>query len=64
MVEKHEFRFLVVGFLAKHILRIIGSKIEIKRNFHLARILTSLKGCWLRCKNLNKLIFCSSKLAQ
>jgi hypothetical protein len=43
--EKHEFKFYVVGFLAKQILRIIGSQIEIERIFSLVGILTCLKRC-------------------
>jgi len=46
--KKHESRFLAIGFLAKQILRIVGSQIETKHIFSLARILTSLKKYWLQ----------------
>jgi len=59
MVEKDEFKFPAIGFLTKQILRIINFQIETERIFSLARLLTSLKRCWLQSKNLDKLIFVS-----
>jgi hypothetical protein len=43
--ERLESRFLVVGFLAKQILRIVDSQIETEHVFSLAEILTSIKKC-------------------
>jgi glutamyl/glutaminyl-tRNA synthetase len=48
--------FPIVGFLARRILRIIGSQKETKRIFSLARIFTNFKRC-LQSENLEKLIF-------
>jgi hypothetical protein len=55
--EKHEFKFHVVGFFAKQILRIGGSQIEIEHIFSLLGILTCLRRYWLQSKTLDKLIF-------
>jgi hypothetical protein len=55
--EKHESMFFIVGSYAKQILRIVGSKIEIKRIFSLVGILTSYRRCHLQLRNLDKLIF-------
>jgi hypothetical protein len=52
--EKHESKFPTIGFLTKQFLRIVLSQIEIECMFFLARILTSLKICWLQFENLNK----------
>jgi hypothetical protein len=49
--------FPIVEFLAQQILGVIGSQIEIKRIFSLARILTNLRRCHLQIENLKKLIF-------
>jgi hypothetical protein len=57
--EKHESRFPINGFLAKQILGILGSQIEIECIFSLAKILTSLRKCWSQSENLNKLNFVS-----
>ncbi len=46
--ERLEFRFLVVGFVAKQILRIVNSQIETEHIFSLVEILTRLKKCWLQ----------------
>jgi hypothetical protein len=46
--ERLESRFLVVGFLAKQILRIVNSQIETEHIFSLVEILTRLKKCWLQ----------------
>ncbi len=61
MWEKHESKFLKIGFFVKQILRIVGSQIEIECIFSLVRVLTSLKRCWLECENLDKLNFVSQK---
>jgi hypothetical protein len=46
--KKHETLFPIVDFLAKHIIRIVGtSQIEIERIFSLAGILMNLKRCHL-----------------
>ncbi len=49
----------IMAFLAKQILGILGSQIETKCIFYLARILSILKRCHLQSKNLEKLIFMS-----
>ncbi len=41
--QKHETMFPIVGFLARQILGIVGSQIEIERIFSLVGILTNLK---------------------
>ncbi len=55
--EKHEFKFFKIGFLAKQILGIVDSQIEIECIFSLARVLTSLRRCRLQSENLDKLNF-------
>jgi hypothetical protein len=56
--EKHEMIFPTVGFLIQQILRIIlGSQIETKRIFSLAKILIDLRSFLLKSTNLEKLIF-------
>ncbi len=57
--EKHEFRLHATGFLAKQILRIVSSQIETEYIFSLAKILTSLKRCWLQSEILDKLFLVS-----
>ncbi len=57
--QKHEAMFRTVGFLAQYIFRIVGSQIETKGIFSLARIFTHLKRCRLQIENLEKLIFVS-----
>jgi hypothetical protein len=57
--EKHEFKFLEVGFVAKQILKIKNSQIETKRIFPLVGILTSFRRYWLQSEILDKLIFVS-----
>jgi hypothetical protein len=58
--EKHESIFPVVTFLARQILGIVSSQIEIEHIFSLAGILANLKRCHLQSKNLDeKLIFVS-----
>jgi hypothetical protein len=49
--------FSIVGFCVGKIFGIIGSQIETKRIFSLARIFTSLRRCCLQSKKLDKLIF-------
>jgi hypothetical protein len=43
--EKHESKFPTISFLAKQILRIIGSQIETKQFFSFVAILTNLRRC-------------------
>jgi hypothetical protein len=43
--QKHEAMFLIVGFLAPHILGVVGSQIETKRIFSLVGILSNLRRC-------------------
>jgi len=45
--EKHEMLFPIVGFLTQQILGIVGSKIETKTIFFLARIFIYLRRCCL-----------------
>jgi hypothetical protein len=49
--------FPIAGFFACQSLRIIGSQIQNKRIFSLARILINLRRCRLQLQNLKKLIF-------
>jgi hypothetical protein len=44
---EHETMFPTTGFLARHILRIVDSQIEIERIFSLAEIFTNLRRCHL-----------------
>jgi hypothetical protein len=53
--QSHEIRFPYVSFVARQILGILGSQIEIKRIFNIARVLTSLWCCGLGVDNLDKL---------
>jgi hypothetical protein len=55
--EKHESLFLRVEFLARQIIGILGSQIEIEHIFSLVGILTNLRRYCLQCDNLKKLIF-------
>jgi hypothetical protein len=55
--EKHEYKFHVIGFLVKQILRIIGSQIETKRIFSLIGILTCLRRYQLQSEILDQLTF-------
>jgi hypothetical protein len=48
---KHEAMFPIVSFLACQILGIVGSQIEIERNFFLTNVLTNLRKCHLQSKN-------------
>jgi hypothetical protein len=52
----HEGQFSNVAFMAKHIIRILGSQIETKRVFSLARVLTTLWRCHLQVENLDRII--------
>jgi hypothetical protein len=49
--------FPTIGFLAQHILGIVGSQIKIGWIFSLVGILINIKRCHLQTKNLKKLIF-------
>jgi hypothetical protein len=49
--------FFTIGFLARHILGIVGSQIKTKRIFSLAIILINLRKCCLQTKKFKKLIF-------
>lgn len=42
-------------FVARHVLDVLGSKIETKHNFSIPRVLTSLWLCKLRVDSLDKL---------
>jgi hypothetical protein len=55
--EKHESRFPIVAFLARQILGILGSQIEIKHILPFAGILTNHKRYHLQSKNLEKFSF-------
>ncbi len=57
--EKHEFKFPTICFLAKQILGIVGSQIEVQCIFSLVRILTSFRRCQLQSKSLDELNFVS-----
>jgi hypothetical protein len=52
--EQHEFKFHVVGFFAKQLLRIASSQIEIEHIFSLVGILKCLKKYRLQSEILNK----------
>jgi len=54
---KHEFLFPTVAFLARQILDIVGSWIEIEFFFTLVGILTNLRRCHLQLDILDKIIF-------
>ncbi len=45
--QTHEAMFLILGFLARQILGVVGSQIETKRIFSLVGILTNLRSCHL-----------------
>jgi hypothetical protein len=49
--------FPIVGFLAKQILGIVGSQIEIEWIFSLVENFTNRRRCCLQIENLEKLIF-------
>ncbi len=55
--KKHETMFSIIGFLVKHILKIVNFQIETMNLFSLTKILTNLRKCHLQSKNLEKLIF-------
>jgi hypothetical protein len=57
--EKHESLLPRVGFLARQIIDIPRSQIEIEHIFSLAGILSNLRRYCLQCDNLEKLIFIS-----
>jgi len=57
--EKDESKFPKVSFLARQILGIVGSQIEIECIFSLVGILTSLRRYQLQSEILDKLIFFS-----
>ncbi len=48
VVGKHESMYPIIDFCAKQVLGIVGSQIETKRIFSLARILISLQRCHLQ----------------
>ncbi len=54
---KHEFLFPTVAFLARQILDIVGSWIEIERIISLVGILTNLRWCHLQLNISDKIIF-------
>jgi hypothetical protein len=54
---KHEAMFPIVGYLARQILSIVRSQINIKRFFSLRGILTNLRRCCSQPYNLEKMIF-------
>jgi hypothetical protein len=51
--------FPIFAFLARQILGIVGSQIEIKRIFSFVDILTNIKKYHLQTNNLERLIFMS-----
>jgi hypothetical protein len=55
--EKHESRFPIVAFLARQILGIVGSQIEIECIFYFAGILTNLRRYCVQYENLEKFNF-------
>jgi hypothetical protein len=59
--KTHERRFPNVPYVAPHVLDVLGSQIETKHNFSIARMLTSLWVCKLRVDNLNKLVMIIKK---
>ncbi len=54
--KSHELQFPNISFVAKQLLRMSRSQIEIKRLFDIARILTSLHCYRLGVENLDKLV--------
>jgi hypothetical protein len=52
--------FPIVGFLARQILRIVGSQIKIEMIFSLVGILINLRRCPLQLENLEQLYFVSN----
>ncbi len=56
--RKHEYVFLIVGFLVRKILGIVGSQIETKTILSFASII-NLKRCHLQFLNLEIFIFMS-----
>ncbi len=40
---------------------IVGSQIEIERIFNMAKVITSLKHCWLAIENMDKLVIIMKK---
>jgi len=54
--KTHESQFPNVGFLAKQILGILRSQIEIERIFNSVDVLTSLHHCQLGLDNLDALM--------
>jgi hypothetical protein len=59
--EKQHSRFPIVGLLARQILGIVRSQVEMKRIFYLGGILTNLRTCHLQSENLEKLNIFVSK---
>ncbi len=55
----HEVQFPVVRYLAHQNFGIVGSQIELKNIFFIARILIRLQKCQLGTQNLNKLVLIS-----
>jgi len=53
---KHEQWFPNLTYVAQQEMGIVGSQIEIERIFSMAKVITSLKRCWLRIENLDKLV--------
>jgi hypothetical protein len=56
LVGDYESQFPNVNSIAKHILRIPRSQIEIERVFNLVDVLTTLRHCKLQVDNLNQII--------
>jgi hypothetical protein len=57
----HETRFLNVSFVARQILEVFGSHIEIEHIFNITRVLTSLRCCRLGIDNLDKFVMIMKK---
>jgi len=54
--KSHEIRFLIIFFVARQILGILGSQIETERIFSIAGLLTNLQCYMLGVNNLKKLV--------
>jgi hypothetical protein len=52
----HEVHYSYVGFVARQILDIVGSQIEVERVFNIVGICTNLRRSWLGIDNLEMLI--------
>jgi hypothetical protein len=54
--KSHELQFPNISFVARKILKILGSQIETKRIFNIVGVLTSLCHCRLGVENLDKFV--------